>query len=185
MRHERCIAECNHAFLVEENPKMAALFDGYAGLLASNLHKDVQRYCKIHWNLYEFVRLNLYIYIYVKYKDVQYIYTNWIYTLHFQVSQTSLPMWLGPKRLARGTILGLHMCHELHPRLRTIEGNANTRWKVQHRCTHFWYDVGWHDMIDWINLREGLKDLWKQVNMSFRDKHVFHNTYKTWPWCWV
>ena len=48
VRHERCIAECNHAFLVEENPKMAALFDGYAGLLASNLHKDVQRYCKIH-----------------------------------------------------------------------------------------------------------------------------------------
>ena len=61
VRHERCIAECNHAFLVEENPKMAALFDGYAGLLASNcLHyKEVQRYRKIHWNwIYE---LNLYV----------------------------------------------------------------------------------------------------------------------------
>lgn len=60
MQHERCKAEFNHVFLVEENPKMAALFDGYAGLLAYKcLHyKDVQRYRKVHWN---WNTLNLYV----------------------------------------------------------------------------------------------------------------------------
>lgn len=114
----------------------------------------------------------------VKYIEIE---IHWIYTLHFQVSQTRLPMWLGPKRLARGTILGLHMCRDLHPRLRIIEGNANKRWKVQHRWAHFWYDVGSHDMIEWV----WKKDLWKQVKIHFRDKHVFQNTYNTWPCCWV
>lgn len=77
---------------------------------------------------------------------------HWIYTLHFQVSQTSLPMWLGPKRLARGTILGLHMCRDLHPRLRIIEGNANKRWKVQMSTLLIWCRFTWYD---WMSLKEG------------------------------